>query len=174
MIWFHADITTEGWGHSGFLLDLDSVAVVQDLLMPIYNKDVLVLNGKQVSMATLAECKIVMTDLQFQPRFRQWFDRQIVTPSNPKAEFLEVTKFFDVERDVSNSLLHEFKRAMDFTRVKELLGQEKQFKEALAEQPPPERAAEIKTELSNTSVKIAKVVGAFVGAAIDGWMSGQT
>jgi hypothetical protein len=173
MTWFHAEITTGGWG-SGFLLDLDEVAVVQDLLIPIYNKDLLVLNGRQVSMAKLDRCKIVMTDLPVQPRFMEWLGRQIVKSSIPKTRFLEDTSFFDVERDVSNSLLHEFKRASDLTTVKELLGHERQLKETLAKQPSPEVAAQIKTELSNTSVKIAKVVGAFVGAAIDGWMSGQT
>jgi hypothetical protein len=63
---------------------------------------------------------------------------------------------------------------MEFARVKELLGHERQLQETLAGQPPEEAASKIKTALSNTSVQIAKVVGAFVGAAVEGWMSGQT
>jgi hypothetical protein len=38
MACFHAHVTTYDGGN-GFLLDLDEVAVVQDLLLPIYNKD---------------------------------------------------------------------------------------------------------------------------------------
>jgi hypothetical protein len=174
MVWFHAEISTDGWDRY-FLLDMTPVALIQDLLIPLHNRDALFLDGKRVPLESPPRrCKIVATDESFQTRFKSWFDRKIVKPTNPKAEYLNETRFFDAERDVSNSVLHEFARSTQLETVRGLLGKERQLKQALAEQPKPPAAAQIKAEIDDNWQKMAKIIGAFVGAAIEGWTSGQT
>jgi hypothetical protein len=169
---FHARVTTYSYG-TGYLLDLDEVAVVSDLLLPIYNNDMVVLEGKRAPMKDLDRCKIVLTGDFVQPRLKEWYERQTIRVGNPKEQFFDSTKFFDLECDVSNALLQELKRSMELERIRELLAQERDLKQQFAEQPVAPQATEVKTALSETARQIAVIIGAFVGEATGRFVNAQ-
>ena len=168
---FHAQVTTYA-GVNGFMFDLDELGVVRDLVLPIFNRDDIIVDGKQVSMKQLDRCRIVVTKEPVQPRLKSWYESEAIKLSKPREEFADKTKFFDLELDVSNALFQEFKRSSELAEIRSLLEEQQRIREALAKRPT-EVAASAKSELSDTSVRIATIVGAFIGAATGGWMSTQ-
>ena len=96
MVRFHAQVSTHA-SVNGFMFSLDEVGVVRDLVLPMFTRDDVILDGKQVSMKQL---------------------------------------------------------------------------EALARRPG-EVATKAQAALGDTSVRIATIAGAFIGAATFGWMSTQ-
>src|SRR5687767_2906499 len=113
---FHAQVSTYV-NVKGFLFDLNEIGVIRDLVLPIFNKDDVVIDGTQVSMKHLDRCKIVVTMEPVQPRLKDWYENQSVKLSNPQEQFADNTKFFEVERDVSNALFQELKRSAELGEI---------------------------------------------------------
>jgi hypothetical protein len=171
MALFHAQVSTHA-STNGFMFDLDEVGVVRDLVLPIFNQDDVILDGKQISMKRLDRCKIVVTKDRVQPRIKEWYESQTIKLSKPQEQFADKTKFFDVELDVSNALFQEMKRSSELEEIRVLLREQQRIKETLAQQPA-EAATGAREALADTSVRIATIVGAFVGAMTGGWMNTQ-
>ena len=62
---------------------------------------------------------------------------------------------------------------MALEEVRELLARERRLKQQLAERPVVPEAAEVRTTLSDTSIRIAAIIGAFVGEATGHFISAQ-
>ncbi len=158
--WYHVRIRRGGfWGQDYYFVDLDIPSLIKSVLVPLESRSALFLDGRETQVVEITHVQIIETDSRLHPRAKK---QVYFFACSTIYNYCRSEKIFAVERDVTNYIIHEFRRSVQWGKVKGLLEQEQGLKRQLAMADADEERDKIKLKLAEVIEQIVHLAGVFL------------
>lgn len=157
--WYHVRLKRKRsgfWGKNYYFIDLDIPSLIKSILIPLESQSTLFLDGRETPVGDITQVQIIEVDVLLHPSVKN----HIYYTSIPG--YIRGEEVFKLERDVTNYIIHEFRRSVQWGQVKGLLEQEHNLKQQLAMADADAERDEINLKLAEVIEQIVRFAGVFL------------
>lgn len=153
-----------------YFLDLNLDSLLRDILIPFHTESTIFLRGRETSVDKIWTIKIAITDERVLPRLKSWHEKLTSKPAFSRDKFFRETQLFDIEYDVTNALVRQFRESTEWQKIKELLEEESKLRQ---EQASLAVSAKDDENISNRRKEILSELTYLAGVFISGYTKFQ-